>query len=59
VFLQLSPVDQPGEHLAALAAVARIVGSAERLAVLRSASTDADLAAALGAHLEPSAGVPA
>jgi Kef-type K+ transport system membrane component KefB/mannitol/fructose-specific phosphotransferase system IIA component (Ntr-type) len=59
VFLLLSPVDQPGEHLAALAAVARIVGSAERLAVLRSASTDADLAAALGAHLEPSAGVPA
>jgi Kef-type K+ transport system membrane component KefB/mannitol/fructose-specific phosphotransferase system IIA component (Ntr-type) len=59
VFLLLSPADQPDEHLAALADVARIVGSAQRLAALRSAPTEADLAAALGADLEPEVGAPA
>jgi Kef-type K+ transport system membrane component KefB/mannitol/fructose-specific phosphotransferase system IIA component (Ntr-type) len=48
LFLLLSPADQPDEHLAALADVARIAGAAERLAAIRSAATDAELAAALG-----------
>ncbi|HET7038790.1 MAG TPA: cation:proton antiporter, partial [Gemmatimonadales bacterium] len=46
LFLLLSPADQPDEHLAALADIARVAGAADRLAALRSAGTDAELTAA-------------
>jgi Kef-type K+ transport system membrane component KefB/nucleotide-binding universal stress UspA family protein len=47
VFLLLSPLDDPGEHLAVLADVARLVADQERLDTLRSATTVEAMVAAL------------
>jgi mannitol/fructose-specific phosphotransferase system IIA component (Ntr-type) len=59
LFLLLSPADRPDEHLAALADIARVAGSAERLEALRQTATDAELTAILGAGRESPVGSPA
>ena len=53
VFLLLSPVDDPGEHLAVLADVARLVADQGRLDALHSATTVEAMVAAL--RVEPGA----
>jgi Kef-type K+ transport system membrane component KefB/nucleotide-binding universal stress UspA family protein len=47
VFLLLSPTDDPGEHLAVLADVARLVADQERLAALQSAASVETMVTAL------------
>jgi Kef-type K+ transport system membrane component KefB/mannitol/fructose-specific phosphotransferase system IIA component (Ntr-type) len=59
VFLLLSPADRPGEHLAALAEVARVLASPARVEALRTAATAADVRAVLAApDREPAAAPP-
>jgi mannitol/fructose-specific phosphotransferase system IIA component (Ntr-type) len=48
LFLLLSPADRPNEHLAALADVARLVASAERVEALRRAVNEDEMVAVLG-----------
>jgi Kef-type K+ transport system membrane component KefB len=48
VFLVLSPADQPGEHLAVLADIARLMGDVDRVGRLRDAATEDAMVAALG-----------
>jgi mannitol/fructose-specific phosphotransferase system IIA component (Ntr-type) len=55
VFLLLSPTDQPGEHLAVLAEVARLMASSERVEALRASATEDEMAAALVAGARPAA----
>ena len=47
VFLLLSPTDQPAEHLAALADIARLMSDSGRVERLRAADSDAAMADAL------------
>jgi Kef-type K+ transport system membrane component KefB/nucleotide-binding universal stress UspA family protein len=49
VFLLLSPTDQPGEHLAALADVARLVAQPGRVANVRAATSVDEMLSALRA----------
>lgn len=47
VFLLASPADRPGEHLAVLAEVARLMASPGRVEALRTAATVDEMLAAL------------
>jgi Kef-type K+ transport system membrane component KefB/mannitol/fructose-specific phosphotransferase system IIA component (Ntr-type) len=58
VFLLLSPADRPGEHLAVLAEVARLIASPGRVAALRTAATADVMLAALAPAARDGADVP-
>jgi Kef-type K+ transport system membrane component KefB/mannitol/fructose-specific phosphotransferase system IIA component (Ntr-type)/nucleotide-binding universal stress UspA family protein len=55
LFLLLSPTDQPDEHLAALADIARLIASPERAEALRAATTKEEMVAALSRREGPAA----